>query len=187
MKKFLIIIGIVLSLVLFIKPDVEEAKGATEILEELVMQFDAVDATPLDGTTAGRTYMPTDRQSIYSLALDERCDAVEVTIYSNGSATSNDTALINIYGYGRNGPAVRIYDAVTCTLGTAVAPGSGLYADTILGTDKHITTVIIGDTADNAVCRVMYDTTGLRFLYFEPQTFTGITNIIISVRQYGFK
>ena len=131
--------------------------------------------------------MASDRVSTYSVHIDDRADWVEVHLYSTGSDTADDTALINIYGYGKDGPAMRIYEATTFTLGTAVAPGTGLYADTISGTDLHTETVEVSDSGNNTICKLKIDAAGLQWLYFEPETFTGITNVIIKIRSYGFK
>lgn len=167
--------------------NVRPVKAATLIGSEQILEITAVDATILDGTTTDRTYMATDRLIKYSVILSEGADAVEIYVYSTGDDTAGDTAKINVYGYSKLGPALRIYEAATFTLGTAVAPGSGLYADTVSGTDKHTTEVNVADSGDNAIVKIMIDTVGLKYLYFEPETFTGISNVFIVVRQYGFK
>ncbi len=177
----------VLIAVVLLRPYPPAARAATWIVEDQTLTLTAVDATILDGTTTNRTYMASDRVSTYSVHIDDRTDWVEIHLYSTGSDTAEDTAKINIYGYGKNGPAMRIYEATTFTLGTAVAPGTGLYADTISGTDKHIETVEVADSGDNTICKLKIDTAGLQWLYFEPETFTGITNVIIQIRSYGFK
>lgn len=164
-----------------------EAVGSTWIVSDDTLTLSAVDATPLDGTSANRTFMPTDRLSTYSVRIDERTDYVEVYFYSTGGDTAGDTALINIYGYGKDGPAMRIYDAATVTLGTAVAPDSGLYADGIAGTDKHVTAVSVKDESADTVAKMTIQTHGIQWLYFEPETFTGITSIIVKIRSYGVK
>ncbi len=164
-----------------------EVVGRTWIVENQTLTLSAVDSTLLDGTTDSNTYMASDRQTAYSVLIDRRTDWVEVHLYSTGSDTAGDSAKVNIYGYGKDGPAMRIYEAVTFTLGTAVAPDSGLYADTISGTDKHTETVEVSDSGDNTVCKLKIDTAGLQWLYFEPETFTGITNVIVVIRSYGFE
>lgn len=162
-------------------------QASTWIVSDDTLTISAIDGTILNGTSANRTYMATDRLSLYSVRVDERTDWVEVILYSTGSDTAGDTALINIYGYGKNGPALRVFNAVTFTLGTAVAPNSGLYADTISGTDLHSEAVEVSDSGDNTVCKLKIDTAGLQWLYFEPETFTGITSVIIKIRSYGFR
>ncbi len=161
--------------------------GSTWVNVDQTLTLAAVDATILDGTTSGRTYMASDRVSTYSFRIDERTDFVEVHFYSTGGDTADDTALVNIYGYGSTGPAMRVYEATTVTLGTAVAPGTGLYADTISGTDKHNGTISVTDESANTVAKLKIPTIGLQWLYFEPETFTGITNLIVVVRSYGNK
>lgn len=185
MKKFLIsfLVLVVLGLVFFSERPVQ---GRTLIQDFRTLTLAAVDATPLDGSTSGRTYLSTDRLALYTVNLLKETDAVEIIGYSTGSDTADDTALINIFGYSKNGPAVKAYDACTFTLGTAVAPDSGLYAGVASGTDLHVTTVGVADSVDNGIVKITFDTVGLRYLYFEPETFTGITNFIIQVRQYGF-
>jgi len=164
----------------------EPAHAKTLIAKKQTLLLSAVDATILDGTTAGRTYQPADRVGAYTVILAEQCDAVEIHLWSDGAATANDTAKINVYGYGADGPAMRIYEATTVTLGTAVSGVGGLYVDTISGTDKHVTTVAVSDSADNTVAKLTFDTIGYKYLYFEPETFTGITSCVVEVRQYGF-
>lgn len=188
LKNFVVIsLLMLMAVILLWQPAPQEVRAATWIVEDQTLTISAVDATILDGTTSNRTYMAGDRVSTYSVHIDPRTDWVEVHLYSTGGHTADDTALINIYGYGKNGPAMRIYEAATFTLGTAVSPGPGLYADTISGTDKHTETVEVADSADNTVCKLKIDTAGLQWLYFEPETFTGITNVIIKVRSYGFR
>lgn len=190
MKGWKNLIGVVLLMVIVavcFRPDTPKVMGKTWIVEDQSLTISAVDATILDGTTTNQTYMATDRVAAYSVHIDDRTDWVEIHLYSTGSDTADDSAKINIYGYGKDGPAMRIYEAVTFTLGTAVAPDSGLYADTISGTDKHTETVEVADSGDNTVCRLKIDTAGLQWLYFEPETFTGITNVIIQIRSYGFE
>jgi len=186
--KSIALAGILITAFLFIcwPTYPPEARAATWIVEDQTLTISAVDATILDGTSTSRTYMASDRVSTYSVHIDDRADWVEVHLYSTGSDTDGDSAKINIYGYGKDGPAMRIYEATTFTLGTAVAPGSGLYADTISGTDKHTETVEVADSASNTICKLKIDMAGLQWLYFEPETFTGITNVIIQVRSYGF-
>jgi hypothetical protein len=186
-ERSVVLVTAVLIILAFCVPVTRQVQGRTWIVEDQTLTITAVDGTILDGTTSGRTYMAADRVALYSVPIDDRTDWVEIHLYSTGSDTADDTAKINIYGYGKNGPAMRIYEATTFTLGTAVSPGSGLYADTISGTDKHTETVEVADSGDNTVCKLKIDTAGLRWLYFEPETFTGITNVIIKIRSYGFK
>lgn len=181
---WLLVFAVLVCVILF-QP--HEVQSKTLIGDYKSLTLAAVDATPLDGTTSGRQFIAADRVTTYSLSIDDRTDIVEVIGYSTGSHTANDTALINIYGYGKNGPALRVYDAATFTLGTAVEATPGLYADTISGTNYHPVTVNIEDSGNNTIAKMYIDTTGLRWLYFEPETFTGITNFIIQVREYGFK
>jgi len=178
---------VALLIIVCLMPDSPKVMGKTWIVEDQSLTLSAVDATILDGTTTNRTYMASDRVADYSVHIDDRTDWVEVHLYSTSSDTAEDSAKINIYGYGKDGPAMRIYEAVTFTLGAAVAPDSGLYADTISGTDKHIELVEVADSADNTVAKLKIDTAGYEWLYFEPETFTGITNVIIQIRCYGFK
>lgn len=184
MKKFIVfLLAIVLVLMSQHEPS---AQGRTLIERMETLTLSAVDGTPLDGSTASRTYLATDRLVIYSVPITEGADAVEIIAYSTVDDTANDTAVINIYGYSVNGPALKIYDACTFTLGTAVAPDSGLYAGVASGTDLHTTTVGVADSVDNGITKLSFDTTGLKYLYFEPETFNNIGNFIIQVRQYGF-
>lgn len=158
---------------------------ATIIRDVRALSFSTTDATLLDGTTAGQTYQPGDRLKTACVRLDEETDAVIITI--SGTGSDGNTVKFNLYGYGEDSPAERIYEAVTATLGTAVAGTGQLYADTILGTDCHTSTIGIYDSGDNAVCKMKFDTQGLRYLYFEPETFTTLTAVKFLVREVGQK
>ena len=160
---------------------------ATIIRNLRSLSFSAVDATPLDGSTAGLTYQAGDRLESACIPLDEETDAV--TIIIDGTGADGNLAIFNIYGYGLDGPAERIYHTVTATLGTAVAGTGKLYAEEISGTDVHSSTIGIKDSgaAGNTVAKVSFDTSGLRYLYFEPTTFTTLTAITFHVREWGNK
>lgn len=143
------------------------------------------DETVLDGSSAGLTYQAKDRLASACVPLDEETDAVIITM--SGTGSDGDTVLFHIYGYGLDTPAERIYNTVTATLGAAVAGTSQFYADTILGTDLHTETIGIYDSDDDAVCKMKFDTQGLRYLYFEPITFTGLTACKFYIREVGQK
>ncbi len=161
---------------------------ATIIRPMRVLTLTAVDGTPLDGSTAGRTYKASDRLALYTVALDEETDAVTITM--DGTGADGNSAVFSIFGYGKNGSAERIYHTVTGTLGTAVAPGTGrLWAEVFSGTDVHTKTVGITDSlaAGNSMAKIAFDTTGLRFLYFEPKTFNTLSAIAFHIREWGSK
>lgn len=161
--------------------------GATIIRRESEFALTAVDATPLDGSTTGRTYLSVDRIDSFSMVLTEEVDAVVVTM--DGTGSDGDSAVFTIWGYSENGPAERIYHTVTATLGTAVAGTGRTFAEQFSGTDTHVTTVGVKDSAGagNSIAKIAFDTTGLRRLMFEPITFTGLTTITFHVRKYGTK
>ncbi len=181
MVKKLGYIGLVIVLTLVV--------GATFINKEKVLLLSAVDATPLDGSTASRTYMSSDRVAGYTIPLKDRCDAVDLYVYATSAqaVTADDLVVLNIYGYGSGGPTMPVYDACTFTFGTAVATGTGLYADTASGTPLHTLPVIVTDSANNRIVKVTFDTTGFEGLYIEPETFTGVTACNVVIRQYGIK
>jgi len=160
---------------------------ATIIRKDRVLTLTAVDATPLDGSTAGRTYQASDRPEKYSVALDEETDAV--TIKMDGTGADGNSAVFNIFGYGKDSPAERIYHTVTGTLGTAVAGTGRLFAEVFAGTTTHTKTIGITDSvaAGNSVAKIAFDTTGVRFLVFEPITFTTLTAITFHIREWGSK
>lgn len=162
-------------------------EGATSIRADKTLSISAVDATPLDGSTTGRTYQAADRTAAYCIVLNEEADAVIITI--DGTGADGNSAVFNIYGYGADGGADRIYHTVTATLGTAVAGTSRLFADQISGTDTHVTTVAVRDSGANGNTRakIALDTTGLKYLMFEATTFTTLTVITFHVREYGLK
>lgn len=166
---------------------------ATTIRQIRKVTFTGTDSTPLNGTSAGRTYQPSDRLEVQAsgtgacVPLDEETDAV--TIVMDGVGADGDLAIFNIYGYGENGPAERIYYTVTGTLGAAVAGTGKLYAEEFSGTDVHSSTVGIKDSgsAGNTMAKISFDTSGLRYLYFEPTTFTTLTAITFHIREWGNK
>ena len=161
--------------------------GATYILKEDTLTLAAVDATPLDGSTADRTYLPADRDPNFLIPLSTRTDAVDLYVYSTSAQSGADgnSVILNIYGYGDAGPTVPIYVTTTFTLGTATSPGTGKYADTVSGTDVYTKTVGIADSGNNRLGIVTIETTGLSGLYVEPNTFTGVTGCVVVIRQYG--
>lgn len=160
---------------------------ATVISKLRSLSFADVNATPLDGTTSGRTFQPGDRLRLESACIPVEQSTDAVTIIIDGTGSDGNSVVFNIYGYGLNGPAERIYHTVTATLGKAVAGTGKLYADHISGTDVHTSTIGIKDSGANGdtVAKVSFDTSGLRYLYFEPITFTGLTAITFRVREWG--
>lgn len=169
---------------------------ATIIRQIRELSFAGVDATPYDGTTSGLTYQPGDRTITQvtdvsvgltgaCVPLDEETDAVIITM--SGTGSDGNSAVFHIHGYGENSPMERIYNEVTATLGTAVAGTGQLYVDTFDGTDLHTETIGIYDSGDNAVCKIKFDTQGLRYLYFEPKTFTTLTAVKFYIREVGQK
>jgi len=171
---------------------------ATIIRKTKVLTFTAVDAVPLDGSTTGRTYQAKDRevhaavirtaQSVTPyITIDEETDYVTIAI--DGTGADGNTAVFNIYGYGEDGDAERIYHTVTATLGTAVAGSGRLFAEEIAGTDVHTGTIGIQDRElnSNSMAKFTFETRGLRYLYFEPTTFTTLTALTFHIREWGNK
>lgn len=169
----------------------------TTMKEVRELSFPARDATPLDGTTAGRTYQPKDRlikvESGTGACVPLRADTDAVIITGSGTGSNGDSAVFHIYGYpmddletaASGGPAERIYITVTGTLGTAVAGTGQLYFDTFSGTDLHTSTIGIYDSGNNAVCKIAFDCQGLKYLYFEPITFYTLSAIKFYIREVG--
>lgn len=162
-------------------------------ITEKILTLIAVDATPLDGSTGGRTYLRGDAVADYLVGLGQTVDAVE--IFADCAGSDGNTAVFNIYGYpyaGVNpdplkpylGPALKIFDAVTATLGTAVAGSSRLFAEHFAGTDKHTKTIGLYDNAlgGNSIAKMAFDTRALGALYIEPITFTTLTDIRFHIR-----
>lgn len=177
--RWYLLIVLSLSLIFFI--------SATHIRGERTLTLTAVDATPLDGSTASRTYQASDRTAEYCLTLYEEADAVEITV--DGTGSDGHSAIFTIWGYSVNGAADRIYHTVTATLGTAVAGTSRTWVEQFSGTDTHATTIGIKDSGagGNTKAKIYLDTTGLKYLMFEPITFTTLTTITIHMREYGYK
>ena len=162
-------------------------------ITERILTLNAVDATPLDGSSANRTYLRADRVAEYTVALGQTVDAVE--IFADCAGSDGNTALFNLYGYPfagvkpnplrpEIGPALKIFDAVTATLGTAVAGTSRLFVEHFTGTDLHTKTIGLFDNAlgGNSIAKMALDTRGLWALYFEPETFTTLTDIRFHIR-----
>lgn len=147
----------------------------------------AVDSTPLDGSTSGLTYQAADRTVAYCVTLNEEIDNVIIT--ADGAGSDGNSAVFNLYGYGLDGGAERIYHTVTATLGTAVAGTGRLYVEQFSGTDTHCTSVTIKDSGagGNTMAKIYLNTHGLRYLMFEPTTFTTLTSITFHVRGIGSK
>ncbi len=162
--------------------------AATYIEGEGTLTLDAVDPTPLDGSTAGRTFLAADRVAAFVSDLNTRTDAVDIYFYVTGAqgGAEADSVLLNIYGFIKSGPTFPIFLNTTITLGTATSPGSGKFADTAAGTDLHLSVVAVIDSGGNRIVRVSLDTRGLDGLYIEPVTFTGVTGVVVVVRPYGF-
>lgn len=171
---------------------------ATIIRKTHLLTFTAYDAVPLDGSTTGRTYQAADRevhavvirtaQNITPyIVLDEETDYVTITI--DGKGSDGNSAVFNIYGYGLDGDAERIYHTVTATLGTAVAGSGRLFAEEIAGTDVHTGTIGIQDRElnSNSMAKITFETRGLRFLYFEPESFSTLTALTFHIRVWGAK
>lgn len=158
---------------------------ATIITKQMLLTLTAVDATPLDGSTTGRTYQAADKTIGTYVVLSEGADAVIVTM--DGTGSDGDSAVFTIWGYSKDGPAERIYHTVTATLGTAVAGTGRTFAEQFSGTDTHVTTVGIKDSAGagNSIAKIAFDTVGYQFLMFEATTFTTLTAITFHVREYG--
>ncbi len=170
---------------------------ATIIRQTRVLTFTAA-VTGLDGTTAGLTYQAKDRltqEAVIRAAqgispcirLDEETDAVTIVI--DGKGANGNSAVFSIFGYGEDGPAERIYYTVTATLGAAVAGTGKVWADQIAGTAVHTKTIGITDTGADGetMAKIAFDTTGLRYLYFEPTTFTTLTALTFHIREWGSK
>lgn len=159
--------------------------------QEQLLALAAVDATPIDGSTANRTYQNAHKVSTYVVALNQDTDAVEITM--DGTGSDGHTAVFNILGYGKAGnasypevgAAQRIFNAVTATLGTAVAATGRLWAEHFTGTDLHTKTIGLYDNAlgGNGIAKICFDTRGLSHLYLEPITFTSLTAITFHIRE----
>lgn len=162
-----------------------------EFLQERLLKLTAVDATPLDGSTGGRTYKNADKLKTYFFGLQQGVDAVEITV--DGTGSDGNTGVFNMYGYGvagnrlapEMGAAQRIFLAVTLTLGTAVAAANRLWAEHFEGTDLHTKTVGLYDNAlaGNGIAKIALDTRGLTGLYIEPITFTTLTALCFHIRE----
>ena len=161
---------------------------ATIIRPERTITLTAVDATPLDGSTANRTYKPADRTAANSIRFGEEVDSVIITM--DGTGADGNSAVFSLWGYHEeNGFAHRIYHTATATLGTAVHSTGRVWAEIFAGTDTHVKTVGLTDSgaAGNSIAKLLIDKMDYRFLMFEPTTFTTLTAITFHVREIGTK
>lgn len=144
------------------------------------------DATPLDGTTAGREYTFADRVVAQCVELQPETDGVVITAHGAGTSGS---AVFNIWGYGKDGAAEMIYASVTGTAGTADYSTTGHFIGTYTGTDVHCAAggVTISDSGNNRVAKISFGTMGYRFLMFEVTTLATLTDITFEVRRIGYK
>ena len=162
-----------------------------EFLQERLLKLTAVDATPLDGSTALRTYQNAHKVKAYFVGLQQGVDAVEITV--DGTGSDGDTGVFNMYGYGipgdrlnpEIGAAQRIFLTVTLTLGTAVAAANRLWAEHFTGTDLHTKTIGLYDNAlaGNGIAKIALDTRGMTGLYIEPITFSTLTALCFHIRE----
>jgi hypothetical protein len=160
-------------------------------VQERLLTLTAVDATPIDGSTALRTYQNAHKVGTYYVGLNQDTDAVEIIADATGS--DGNTAVFNLLGYGvpgtaskpETGPANRIFNAVTATLGTAVAATGRLFVEHFTGSDLHTKTIGLYDSAlgGNGIAKICFDTRGLSGLYFEPVTFTTLTDLTFHIRE----
>lgn len=162
--------------------------GSTWQKKERILEISAVTSQVLDGTTASGTWAAADRESGKEFRLNKSTDVVDLYFYVyDASETAADTILMNIYGYVESGPSLPIYDACTLTLGTGISPNDGLYIKTASGTSTHTKSITVTNSGTTAgVVIISFDTTGLYGLYFEAETFTGVTAVTVIVHEYGF-
>ena len=178
-SKWLLLSVLVVSLAFLLSATVQRG--------EQTVSMSAVDSTPLDGSTSGLTYQAADRTVAYCVTLNEETDEVVITVVGTGA--DGNSAVFTLWGYGIDGDAERIYHTVTATLGTAVAGTGKLYVEQFSGTDVHTASVTLTDSgaAGNTRAKIRLETTGLRYLMFEPTTFTTLTSITFHVRGFGAK
>ncbi len=162
-----------------------QTRGATVVSSIQSLIFPAVDATPLDGATAGRTFQATDRNNDQCITLTGNTDAINVIAWAEGA--DGDSAIFNVYLYGPTGAAQRVFHTVTATLGTATQSLSAKYVESFVGTDTHAPGVGISDSGTNTVCSFRLDVEGAQWVKFEPVTFTALTRITFEVRSFGYE
>lgn len=157
----------------------------TNLGEEIIVSLSAVDATPLDGSSANRTYSPADKTQANIVPLSTDSDGVVITM--EGTGANGDSAVFNLWAYTKNGYAHRAYHTVTATLGTAVGAAGRTWAEVFVGTDTHIKTIGINDSlaAGNSIAKIEFDRGPYEFLMFEPITFNTLTAIHFHLVEYG--
>ena len=141
------------------------------------------DDTPLDGTTAGLTYMFEDMPEIPNIIEIQNTEGAVEVIFT-GTDAADETCAFKLYAYREGGPAKLAFDGIV-TLGTAVAPNSELYGDTITGTAYWPTTIAIVDSAVNRIASLWLDFSGYKYLYVEVLPTTG-TVTSITAHESGY-
>lgn len=101
----LVLLIAVLAALSVLPPAAKQANAATYQHHHQAVTITAVEASPLNGVTPGRTYQSSDLDKTASnvVELGPRCDIVDIYAYGTGSAAQ--TATLKIWAYSANGPA----------------------------------------------------------------------------------
>ena len=155
---------------------------STTISKEEILSVTAA-VVPLDGYSTDRTFQYTDRRVENCIQIGSECDSVEITISGTGSRANS--CGFNIYGYVNAGPALRILKSGTATLGRAIAGEGQLFAGSIDGKECHTEDVGIHDSGGDSIAKMVFDTQGHKYLYFELVSLTKMTAVKFRVRKMG--
>jgi hypothetical protein len=131
--------------------------------------------TTLSPATSKSTFHESDRPAS-AFKLNEEYNA-SVIIFENYDTTPNINSAVNIWGYGKTGPAEFIAELSLTTGAARIDDEAGdLYTDTITRvndlSDGHIKKIKITDSGNDRVAKVWFDNVGYKYLYVEVYDLT---------------
>jgi len=149
------------------------------------------DITIVDGTlspaTPSFTYHESDRPKS-AFPLNEEYNG-SVIIFENYDTTPDVNSAVNVWGYGKTGPAEFIAELSLTTGLARIDDESGdLYTDTITqvndNSDGHAKKIKITDNGNDRVSKVWFDNMGYKYLYVEVYDLTTNAKIRPLVRPW---
>jgi len=164
-------------------------QGSYEVLNgDVTGEIDQGDMTQiLDGSTPGYTYQHNDKPSI-AKQLDNAANGIEL-IFKGKDVTENSDFGVNIWGYRVNGSAEKICE-ISGIFGTGrYEDGSSFggdidtaryYADTLVVTSTHLTSVCVADSGNNRIAKTSFDGIGYKWLAAEFFDISGAAEAAVS-------
>ena len=128
---------------------------------------------------------PRDLKKLYS-AKGGSTESNGIVLTCFATASDNDTCEMALYGISEGGAPERIADIIWI-FGPAVRSTGVLWADTCtITTDHSIASVTASDSGNEFIAKLMFDTTGYRYLYAiaHGRATGAATNITVMMRPY---